>query len=141
MKILSEPPRIDFDVYVARPDTRWIERAQGDSLTLIYERGFLPYSGAKDLKNVFYSARSARIELAHFALSSENRRIAKRFDGAFQKERAPASRFEFDDAFYDFCLSYFAERHGADAMPRARLETIVKSGLLTSVVVYSDDSK
>lgn len=135
MKKLAAP-RQDFAVYVARPETRWIEREAGDSLSTLYERGYLPYSGAKDVANVFYSARSSRVALQNFAPTSENRRIAKKFDGTLTKERVPAAEFVADERFYDFCLAYFAAKHGERAMPRERLEVIMQSGLVTTVVTY-----
>ena len=134
-----EAPRADFSMYVARPDTQWIEREPNDPLTFIYESGFLPYSGAKGLQGIFYSARSARVVLPDFSPSSENRRVGRKFDGMFTKERAPAHSFNFGETFYDFCLAYFAKRHGPDVMPRERLETIIESGLLTDVVTYRND--
>lgn len=135
MRQLATAPRQDFSVYVARPDTVWVERA-GDTLAALYENGFLPYSGAKDVAGVFYSARSSRVVLQDFAQTSENRRIAKKFDGTLTKERIPVGTFVADDAFYTFCLSYFAAKHGEQAMPRERLEVIMQSGLVTTVVVY-----
>lgn len=113
-------PRVDFNVYVARPDTHWGQR-ENDPLSSVYEQGYLPYSGANDVCDVYYSARSARVRLGDFALSSENRRIAKRFDGRFTKERVAAFAFEPDEAFWNFCLSYFSEKHGSSAMPKERL--------------------
>lgn len=136
MSRLAAAPVPDFDVYVARPDTAWLRRA-GEPLEGLYQKGFLPYSGTKDLQNVFYSARSARVVLQEFAPTSENRRIARKFDGQFERSVRPIAEFTADEAFYAFCLSYFAQKHGAQAMPRARLETILNSGLITSVVTYA----
>jgi arginyl-tRNA--protein-N-Asp/Glu arginylyltransferase len=135
------PPAQDFTIYIARPGTVFIERESGDSLTSIYGSGYLPYSGTKGLRNIFYSARSARIVLPEFELTSENRRIAKKFDGKFKREHVPYVQFRPDENFYNFCLDYFALKHGAAAMPRARLQTILDSGLLTNSVVYRNIEK
>jgi len=137
MKALEAPPRPDFDIYVARAGTHWALREPGDSLEAIYGRGFLPYSGTEDVQGVFYDARSARVEVEDFALTSENRRIAKKFDGHFRCERVAARQFTADANFYEFCLSYFAQKHGQNAMPRARLKTILQSGLLTDIITYT----
>jgi arginyl-tRNA--protein-N-Asp/Glu arginylyltransferase len=139
MKSLPTAPPQDFAIYIARSDTHWYEREPGDPLEELYEKGLLPYSGQKDTKNIFYSARSARVVLPNFSLSSENRRVARKFDGQFTKERV--TDFKPDEGFYRFCLDYFAKKHGADAMPRARLETIFKSGLITSTVIHHSASK
>jgi len=140
MKSLDGAPTPDFNVYVARPDTRWIER-EGEPLHRLYNEGFLPYSGNAGLNDIFYSARSARVVLPELKETSENRRISKRFDGMFERTRLDARTFVPDEAFFNFCLSYFAEKHGADAMPRARLETILRSGLVSDIYIYSAGGK
>jgi arginyl-tRNA--protein-N-Asp/Glu arginylyltransferase len=134
MKKLAVSPAHDFSLYIAREDTHWCEKDPTESLERIYDAGYLPYSGAKGTKDIFYSARSARVVLPQFELSSENRRIARKFDGIFTKERV--KDFEPDEAFFAFCVAYFAKKHGAAAMPRERVETILRSGLVTEVVTY-----
>lgn len=135
MRIISAP-KPDFDIYIAHEDTTYIEREQGDLIKDLYAQGFLPYSGTKELHEVYYSARSARIVLHDFTLSSENRRIAKKFDGQFEKITLAGPPPQ--DA-YDFCLSYFAERHGSKAMPRERLELIFSQ--VTNTTVYRSGLK
>jgi arginyl-tRNA--protein-N-Asp/Glu arginylyltransferase len=135
MKTISTPHK-DFDIYIARPDTQWLLR-EGEPLAEIYAGGYLPYSGAKDSKDIFYSGRSARVVLSEFALTSENRRIAKRFDGVFQKAVVPFSEFKPDEHFWDLSLTYFAQKHGANAMPRARIEALFAAGIITCVITYS----
>lgn len=134
MKSIPAPTK-DFDIYIARPGTKWLLR-EGESLAEIYAQGYLPYSGAKDSKDIFYSGRSARVVLANFTPSSENRRIAKRFDGTFRKERIPFAQFVPDDHFWNLSLTYFAQKHGANAMPRARIEALFAAGIITTVVIY-----
>lgn len=135
MKFLATPPTPDFDSYIGRPDTVFIEREQ-EPLCELYESGYLPYSGTKDLQGVFYSARSARVVLPEFSPSSENRRIAKKFYGHFQKRRIPAGEFAADEAFYTFVASYFAKRHGAGVAPRERIELWMRSGLVSAIIEY-----
>ena len=135
MKFVPKPP-CNFDIYVDRPGTVYAEREAGDSLEILYAEGYLPYSGAQGLRDVFYNARSARVMLNEFSITSENRRIAKKFDGQFKKERVPFSQFSPTEDFYEFCLGYFAQHHGPQAMPRGRLTTILYSGLITSVLIY-----
>jgi arginyl-tRNA--protein-N-Asp/Glu arginylyltransferase len=118
---------------------QYCEQQNGDDLSNIYAQGFLPYSGSREVYNIFYLARSARVMLADFALSSENRRIAKKFDGAFQKKRIPREQFLIDEDFLSFCLAYFAERHGEHTMPRERLLFILNSGLISTIVEYKKD--
>ncbi len=140
MKELITPPQPDFASYIGRSDTRYIEREAGDSLEELYNQGYLPYSGTIGLHNIFYSARSARVALQQFVLSSENRRIAKKFDGQFIKERVDVRDFTADEAFYTFVLNYFTERHGPTVMPRERLELLLHSGLISTIITYSQNS-
>lgn len=112
-----------------------------DSLPEVYEKGYLPYTGAKDSKDVFYMARGARVPLGDMVPTSENRRIAKKFDGQFEKKRVPFSRFHIDEPFLKFCLAYFAAQHGEKVMPRERLQMILESGLISTVVEYFEDGK
>lgn len=121
--------------------TNYCLREAGDSLADIYARGFLPYSGSCDTKDVFYMARSARVDLKNLVQTSENRRIAKKFDGSFEKTCTPLSAFSVDEEFFAFCLNYFAQKHGAAAMPRERLEFILGCGLVSTVVTYSKNKK
>jgi leucyl-tRNA---protein transferase len=113
---------------------------KGDSLSLVYEKGYLPYSGDEKARNVFYMARSARVPLGEFKMSSENRRVAKKFDGMFEREYVPVKHFDTNnEEFLDFCLSYFKKRHGKNAMPEKRLRTILGVGLISDIVVYKKD--
>lgn len=129
MRSVIEPKR-DFAMYVPSRIT-YIEQEPGDSLEGIYDQGYLPYSGSKDALRIFYRARSARVRLKDFTLSSENRRIAKKFDGVFTKVHLQGPP---PGEAVDFCLSYFAERHGPGAMPRERLAVVFAQ--VTNTVVY-----
>jgi arginine-tRNA-protein transferase len=126
-------PKQDFNTYIARPDTEFIVREQ-EPLQELYAIGYLPHSATKNLCNVFYSARSARVLLPKFELTSENRRIARKFDGRFSKQRI--RNFTPDEFFYTFCAAYFAAKHGPDAMPRDRLEHLMGCGLISNTTVY-----
>jgi len=117
-------------------------REKGDKLSNIYKKGYLPYSGRKNVKDVFYMARSARINLGQFTLNSENRRIAKRFDGSFSRERIPFKKYNYNDNdFLSFCLKYFTERHGPKVMPRERLLAVLESGLISHIILYKTKNK
>lgn len=111
----------------------------GDTLSEVYEQGFLPYSGTPDVPHTCYMARSARVALDGFSPSSENRRIAARFDNHFTKEIVPLSEFDIrDEGFRSFCLEYFAKRHGENVMPPTRLDTILGCGFITHIVRYTN---
>ena len=115
---------------------------KGDQLSEIYASGHLPYSGSYDAENVLYQARSARVPMKNFDLTSENRRIAKKFDGKFKRVSKPLKDFDTQDKeFLSFCVNYFAKRHGPNVMPIDRLKMILKSSLINNVVTYSEDKK
>ena len=139
MRIFSSETAHDYGTYTFAY-APYAEHEPGDSLGDIYGLGYLPYSGSPDAKNVFYMARSARVALSGFELSSENRRIAKKFDGILKKERIALRDFEITDKFLKFCLNYFTEKHGAKAMPRERLEHILNSGLVSTIAAYYNNS-
>ena len=72
-----------------------------------------------------------------FSLSSENRRIVKKFDDQFERTVTPIYKFDrHDHKFLKFCVEYFAKRHGPDVMPLARLKTILDSDLIIQIVSY-----
>lgn len=115
---------------------------EGDRLSEIYLAGYLPYSGSPEVKNVFYMARSARVALADLSFTSENRRVAKRFDGKFKRLSIPIKEFNIKDKdFLSFCVSYFAKRHGSRVMPLERLLLILNSGIISDVVLYEEGGK
>lgn len=139
MRLFSSELAHNYETYTFGY-TNYAEREANDSLRDIYEKGFLPYSGSRDVRDIFYMARSARVVLSDFELSSENRRIAKKFDGSFTKDRIAKKDFTADESFYTFCLAYFATQHGA-VMPRERLTHIMECGLITHVLTYHKDGK
>lgn len=116
-------------------------REPGDKLSEIYEQGYLPYSGSPDAKDVFYMARSARIPLKSFSLTSENRRIAKKFDTSFETQEIPIKDFDQDAVFLKFCGDYFSKRHGPKVMPMERLRSILDANLITHIVTGIRDGK
>lgn len=115
----------------------YVLREKNDELHSIYEKGYLPFSGSLDVKNVFYMARSARIPLKHFYETSENRRIEKRFNNFFVRTVTPLQKFNWNNKkFLSFCTDYFIQRHGPEIMPEKRLRYILESGLVSDVVSY-----
>ena len=110
-----------------------------DRLADFYEKGYLPYSADPKVQGVFYMARSARLTLPDFEFSSENRRINKRFDGAFSCRILPLVEAKKDPRIRKLFLDYFRERHGKDIMPAARYDGILASPLPLQVLLYEKD--
>jgi arginyl-tRNA--protein-N-Asp/Glu arginylyltransferase len=135
MKIFSSETAHDYGTYTFAY-AQYAQKEPGDPLRSIYGSGYLPYSGSPEAKDIFYMARSARIVLPGFELTSENRRVAKKFDGQFTKERIPFADFVVTKEVMDFCLTYFGQKHGGSAMPRERLKHILSCGLISHTTIY-----
>jgi len=116
--------------------TIYAQKNEGDFLSPLYEQGFLPYSGSKDVYDLFYMARSVRADISNWSPSSENRRVLKLFDGVFEKKEKTLLEVRQDEHFFDLCLSYFNLAHGS-VMPRERLELILDTKLITKVIEHS----
>ncbi len=113
-----------------------------DELNTLYSAGYLPYSGAQGIVNVFYMARSVRIPLNSFDLTSENRRIYNKFSETLKREIIDRANFDVDaPEFRKFCLNYFANRHGETIMPADRLTHILHSQLITHIAQYKHENK
>jgi Acetyltransferase (GNAT) domain len=137
MKILLQQPKPDFDSYVARPETIFCQRESGDSIEGLYAQGYLPYSGTIGLSDVWYSARSARVLVPEFSLTSENRRIAKKFDEHFEKERIPIAQFSHTQELIDLFTEYSVTRHTPNTLPAERMRIILSSPCTSTIVRYS----
>ncbi|MBI2612486.1 GNAT family N-acetyltransferase [Candidatus Kaiserbacteria bacterium] len=110
----------------------------GDTLSQIYERGYLPYSGSPESKGLFYMARGGRLYLPDFELNSECRRVAKKFDGLYTRESVQLEKFEMTDEFIEFWLEYYKRAHSPTMMPRERLTHILNFGIISHVSIYKD---
>jgi len=115
----------------------WATLEAGDSIAAFYESGFLPYSADPKVRGTFYMARSARLDLKNFSLSSENRRIAKRFDGTLARSEALLG----DPRVHDLFLEYFRKRHGKQVMSAERLDAILASPLPLRLSTYAKDGE
>lgn len=109
----------------------------GDSLQSFYEKGFLPHSADPKILGTFYMARSARVVLKEFAPTSENRRVAKRFDNTLTVKEMLAT--EIPDEIRALFIEYFANRHGKNTMPKKRLDAVLAWPLPLKVRVYENN--
>jgi hypothetical protein len=116
----------------------YAKKEEGDTLHSIYEQGFLPYSGSRNIKDVFYMARGTRSCVKDWKPTSENRRVLRLFDGTFEKIYKKVEDVRNDETFFTLALSYFNLAHGS-AMPRERLDLILDMGLITTIVEYKKD--
>ncbi|PCH91483.1 hypothetical protein COB80_02475 [Candidatus Kaiserbacteria bacterium] len=118
----------------------YCECEEGDRVSEIYDKGYLPYSGSSDVWKTYYMARSARIDLPQWEPNSENRRVLRAHEHSFTRTVHDSKSFVTDETFMEFCLSYFERHHGAHTMPRERLEHILQDSL-THIVEYRTEEK
>jgi hypothetical protein len=109
-----------------------------DSLGEVYAKGFLPHSADPKVIGDFYMARSSRVPLKDFAFTSENRRIAKRFDNTLTTKEMSAK--DMPEEIRALFLDYFAKRHGKNVMPKERLEGILAWPVPLKLIVYENNS-
>lgn len=113
-------------------------REKDDTLSKLYDNGYLPYSGSKGVHNTFYMARSARIDLHEWSPSSENRRVMRQHDSTYTRTEHKKDSFDItDNTFQEFCLSYFERHHGSHTMPKDRLNHILTDTTLNTIVEYT----
>lgn len=112
-------------------------KEKSDKISDLYNSGYLPYSGSPGVRDIFYMARSARVSLKLFSLTSENKRVAKKFDEKFSYKSFLVKDFDIKNKeFISFCTEYFARRHGPSIMPKERILMILQSGLITHITAY-----
>ena len=113
-------------------------------LPAIYAKGFLPYTGNPALKReVFYLARSLRVELDRFADTSENRRVGRKIAPLnIQLEIFPKSKFDFQNrAFLDFCTNYAADRFHDGNMNEERLLYVLNRICGSHIFQFTSEDK
>lgn len=118
----------------------YAEIEEGDEVNAIYAHGFLPYSAEPKIQGRFYMARSARLPLQSFSLSSENRRVSRFFDNTFSTRVMSPNEALHDEGFFDLFLTYFKVRHGENVMPKERLIGILTFPLPVRIILYEKES-
>jgi len=139
MKIFFEEYKTNYEEY-AFGYKAWAEMERKEEIGAIYEMGFLPYSGESDRKNLFYLARSLRVDLKKFKPNSENKRISKKINLDLKREAIPIDEFNIkDDNFLDFCNKYFKGRHGINILKNGKFERILNLNILSHIVKYTNN--
>ena len=143
MKVFFSEYQKNYETYTFGYAVYAIQEKE-DQLSSVYSSGFLPYAGPseylsdKPRQEIYYLARSLRVNLSNFNVSSENRRIAKKAE-PFQ------IKFSIDDKesvmdnehFSSFCKQYAAERFKGGDMNEARWNYILQRKCGTHVFTFS----
>ena len=142
MKIFFSEAPADYSTYTF-PYGIYAVYEKPDDLNEIYARGFLPYSDIRFIKAekpLFYLARSVRVDLSNFALTSENRRIRKKTASlGLHYEILPKNALPLSE-MYPLILPYIHERIG-EAIDDKRLHYIYHFPLLNKIAVFRNDTE
>ena len=143
MKIFFAESRPDYASYTFNYGIYCVKETQSE-LPAIYNQGFLPYSGDSNLNyELFYLARSLRVDLDRFEDSSENRRVHRKTQelhiemNLLEKSELLSS----DSAFLSFAQDYVQARISTDHMSKARLNYILQLDIGSHIFQFKIDGK
>ena len=143
MKIFFSENRVDYSNYTFDYAIYCLKETQ-EELGEIYEKGFLPYTGDLSIEgDIFYLARSLRVELDSFDDTSENRRV-NRLVEPLKVELEVIKKEDFnleDPAFTEFCQSYISQRIGDDNMSIERWQYILSRETGTHILKFTSEGK
>ena len=111
MKIFRSESKVDYDTYTFNYAVYCLQE-KASEIESIYDNGFLPYSNSTDIKeNIYYLARSLRVNLDQFQPTSENRRITRKMAEISPDFRViEKNNFIKNEDFNRFCLDYASIR-------------------------------
>ncbi len=138
MKLFYSEYRNDYTTYTFSYAVYALKEQQEEAPS-IYAQGFLPYTGRLDIPaDLFYLARSLRVNLAEFSLTSENRRVL-RLSAELNIQIEVRRKEDFDitnSAFLDYCAHYAEERFSGGSMATERLAYVLERELLTHILTF-----
>jgi hypothetical protein len=115
-----------------------------EEISVIYERGFLPYTGNTAFTgNIFYLARSLRVDLSKFEDTSENRRVNRKIE-ELRITIIPTEKLLFDTgdpAFISFCTNYAEERFLGGTMDDQRVRYVIGRDTLTHIFTFRSEAQ
>jgi len=119
---------------------------QSDKLADLYRLGFLPYTGnyqSGSQQDLFYLARSIRVNLEIFKETSENRRLLKKAAelGIVSSFDARSDSLSQSKEVLDFCEQYAERRFSGAAMSRERLIYVFSRRIATHVITFRASSR
>lgn len=142
MKIFRSESLVDYGTYTFNYAIYCLKENK-EELPKIYHKGFLPYSNDPNLDHeVFYLARSLRVNLLEFSDSSENRRVNKKIaemNPSF--EVLPIDDFDVNDpSFMKFCKE-FADRRFSESISIKRLTYIFNNRSISHIFRFKLNEK
>ena len=143
MKIFFSENKVDYSTYTFDYAIYCLKESQAE-LTEIYEKGFLPYTGNLDIEgDIFYLARSLRVDLERFDDTSENRRVNRLVEPLdVQLEVIKKEDFDLNaPEFLSFCQEYISQRIGDDNMSMERWQYIISRETGTHIFRFTSEGK
>lgn len=135
MKVFLSENTVDYTSYTFNY-AKYCVMENMEEMTEIYNLGFLPYSADLRIeKEIFYLARSLRVDLDRFNDSSENRRVNRTIEPlGIEVEVIPKAEFDLKgEKFKSLCEKYISERIGDDNMSTERLNYILSKDTGTHI--------
>ena len=143
MKIFFSENQPDYSTYTFNYAIYCVKEQQGE-LPDIYSQGFLPYTGNTAIeRDIFYLARSLRVELDNFSDSSENRRVNRKVEPLdIQVKLVAKSEMDLTDArFLDFCMNYASDRFSGNAMTPERLHYVLSRETGSHILTFYSEKQ
>ncbi len=143
MKFLFSESSIDYNNYKFGYSVNLILN-DNNSIENVYSQGFLPYTG--DIQNkdeVYYLARSIRVDLNDYERLSENNRIVKNAKKKYniKFESIDKSDFNHNEEFYKFCIGFSKERFSNKPLNKERLSLIIRRKNYNRIYIFSIKNK
>ncbi len=133
MKIFFSEYKADYSKYNF-PYQVYAVKESSDSNLDFYEKGFLPTRIHKDL---FYLARSLRINLNKFTPNTENRRIFRKTD-YLSYEIYPLNEFTYHYEIGKMAVDFSKERFHGTKFTQQSVKKLFKESSMTHVLEFSD---
>ncbi|MEL6652112.1 MAG: GNAT family N-acetyltransferase [Bacteroidota bacterium] len=140
MKVIFREGLADYDSYSFGYSVLAQIEPQ-DSLSHVYNQGFLPYSSELDLPaDHCYLCRNVRVNLADFSFGSENRRVGRKL-GPLELTVTETSMDEFDTddpVFRKFCKTYAEAKFSNKYLDDARLDYMFSHASGTDIATWKN---
>ncbi|MEM9849878.1 MAG: GNAT family N-acetyltransferase, partial [Bacteroidota bacterium] len=141
MKIFFSESNNDYASYTFNYAVYCIQESAQD-IPAIYDQGFLPYSNDLSIpQEIYYLARSLRVQLSEFSDTSENRRVQRKLAPLdIQLEVIPKAAFQLDQPdFFRFCMNYAQARFSHAAMDAERLRYVLSRASANHLLHFTAD--
>ena len=102
-----------------------------------------PYTGdSKNTEEIYYLARSVRINLSRYIRLSENKRVIKKIKSSLNisVDEHNKENFNHDNKFDKFCIKYSKERFSNESLSDERLQLIIKRKNYNKIYEFKSDN-